>query len=60
MGMTNLMIKNLYFFLISEYLSVKWRLALFFILYYDQQKHNYFTYYHAPTCFDVKMLRCFK
>jgi len=23
----------------------------FFILYYDQQKHNYFTNYHTSTCF---------
>jgi len=23
----------------------------FIILYYDQQKHNYFTNYHIPTCF---------
>jgi hypothetical protein len=24
-----------------------------FILYYDQQMHNYFTNYHTPTCFDT-------
>jgi hypothetical protein len=26
-------------------------LASFIILYYDQQMHNYFTNYHAPTFF---------
>jgi hypothetical protein len=26
---------------------------LFCILYNDQQKHNYFTNYHTPTCFDT-------
>jgi len=26
-----------------------------FILYYDQQMHNYFTNYHTPTCFDTMM-----
>ena len=25
----------------------------FFILYYDQQTHNYFTNYYTPTCFDT-------
>jgi len=25
---------------------------IFFILYCDQQMHNYFTNYHIPTCFD--------
>jgi len=25
----------------------------FFIMYYDQQMHNYFTNYHTPTCFDT-------
>jgi len=24
-----------------------------FILYYDQQMHNYFTNYQFPTCFDT-------
>jgi len=27
--------------------------APFFILYYDQQVHNYFTNYHTSTCFDT-------
>ena len=25
----------------------------FFILYNAQQMHNYFAYYHTPTCFDT-------
>ena len=28
---------------------------VFFILYYDQQTHNYFTNYHTATCFDTIM-----
>jgi len=28
-------------------------LVCFFISYYDQQMHNYFTNYHTPTCFDT-------
>ena len=27
-----------------------------FILYYDQQMHNYFTNYHTPTCLDTIVL----
>jgi len=27
--------------------------CVFFILYCDQQMHNYFTNYHTPTCFDT-------
>lgn len=27
--------------------------SLFFILYYDNQMHNYFTNNHIPTCFDT-------
>jgi len=26
---------------------------MLFILYYDQQMHNYFTNYHTATCFDT-------
>jgi len=26
---------------------------LLYILYYDQQMHNYFTNYHTATCFDT-------
>jgi len=28
-------------------------LTALFILYYDQQMHNYFTNYHTATCFDT-------
>jgi len=28
-------------------------LSYFFILYYDQQMHNYFTNYHTAICFDT-------
>jgi hypothetical protein len=33
--------------------NVVYFLFCFFILYYDQQMHNYLTYYPTPTCFDT-------
>jgi hypothetical protein len=38
---------------VSKESSIPRRTAvIFFILYYDQQIHNYLTNYHIPTCFD--------
>jgi hypothetical protein len=28
-------------------------MVFFFILYYDQEMHSYFTNYYTPTCFDT-------
>ena len=35
--------------LVHKYSFIKY----LFILCYDQQMHNYFKYYHTPTCFDT-------
>jgi len=34
-------------------ISEKHGASICFILYYDQQMHNYFTNYYTPTCFDI-------
>ena len=33
--------------------NVAYFFILFFILYYDQQMHNYFRNYPTPQCFDT-------
>ena len=35
-------------------------LCSFFILYYDQQMHNYFTNYHIPACFGTIIIKIYK
>jgi hypothetical protein len=55
--------KNYFFYVIqnvldccimSPLMTVNW-LKYFFMLYSDQQMHNYLTNYHTPTCFDTIM-----